>query len=42
MDQQGVPLRKTYKYQLMPTPAEAEALEVVLSRCRTLYNCALE
>jgi putative transposase len=35
-------VRKTFKYQLMPTPEQAQALEVVLSRCRTLYNCALE
>jgi putative transposase len=26
----------------MPTPKQEQALEVVLSRCRTLYNCALE
>ncbi|WIG61758.1 MAG: Mobile element protein [Ktedonobacterales bacterium] len=35
-------VRKTFKYQLMPTPAQAQALETVLSRCRTLYNIALE
>jgi putative transposase len=40
MEQQGV--RKTYKYWLMPTPAQAQALELVLVRCRTLYNVALE
>jgi putative transposase len=35
-------VRKTYKYKLAPTPAQARALEVVLSCCRTLYNAALE
>jgi putative transposase len=34
--------RKTYKYRLDPTPMQAQALELVLSRCRTLYNTALE
>src|SRR5258708_3732219 len=38
----GDTVRKTFKYQLTPTPAQAQALEVVLSRCRTLYNIALE
>jgi putative transposase len=38
----GDTVRKTFKYQLTPTPAQAQALEVVLSRCRTLYNVALE
>jgi putative transposase len=40
MEQQSV--RKTFKYTLSPTPAQQQALEVVLSRCRTLYNTALE
>src|SRR5689334_8573224 len=35
-------VHKTYEYQLMPTPGQARALEVVLWRCRTLYNIALE
>jgi putative transposase len=35
-------VRKTSKYKLMPTPNQAPALETVLLRCRTLYNCALE
>jgi len=35
-------VRKTFKYRLMPTPDQAQTLEWVLSRCRTLYNCALE
>jgi putative transposase len=34
--------RKTYKYKLTPTPLQAQALETVLARCRTLYNVALE
>ena len=40
MEQQTV--HKSFKYKLMPTPKQEEALELVLSRCRTLYNCALE
>ena len=40
MEQYSV--RNTYQYQLMPTPQHEQALETVLSRCRTLYNCALE
>jgi putative transposase len=40
MEQPSV--RKTYKYKLKPTPAQQRALETVLLRCRTLYNCALE
>jgi len=35
-------LAKTFKYRLVPTPEQAQALELVLSRCRMLYNCALE
>jgi putative transposase len=35
-------MRKTFTYRLMPTPDQAQALAVVLSCCRTLYNCALE
>jgi putative transposase len=35
-------LRKIYKYRLKPTPEQERALELVLWRCRTLYNTALE
>jgi putative transposase len=35
-------VHKTYKYKLKPTPAPEQALEAVLSRCRTPYNAALE
>jgi putative transposase len=35
-------LRKTYQYKLIPTPQQAHALELTVSRCRTLYNFALE
>jgi putative transposase len=35
-------VRKTYKYKLMPTPEQEQALEGVLWRCRTLYNTVLE
>jgi putative transposase len=34
--------RKTYKEKLQPTPPQEQALELVLWRCRTLYNAALE
>jgi putative transposase len=40
MEPQSV--RKTYKYRLQPTPAQARTLETVLARCRALYNVALE
>ncbi|HKW22157.1 MAG TPA: transposase [Ktedonobacterales bacterium] len=42
MEQQSSGVRKTYKYRLIPTPAQEQALESVLSRCRMLYNVALE
>ena len=35
-------LRSTYKYKLKPTPEQVRGLEVVLWRCRALYNTALE
>jgi putative transposase len=35
-------VRKTYKYKLHPTPAQAKAMEQVLWRCRELYNAGLE
>jgi len=38
----GGSLRKTCTYRLTPTPAEAQALEVVFSSGRTLYHVALE
>ena len=33
---------KAYQEQLRPTPAQEQALEEVLWRCRMLYNVALE
>jgi putative transposase len=43
MEQHSIPtIRKTFKYKLMPTPRQERVLELVLSRCRMLYNCALE
>src|SRR5713101_3319717 len=33
---------KTYKYKLKTTPQQEQALELVLVRCRTLYNVALQ
>jgi putative transposase len=41
MEQQSG-VRKTYKSKLTPTPVQAQALETVLARCRSLYNVALE
>jgi putative transposase len=35
-------VRKTFKEQLRPTPAQARALDEVLWQCRELYNTALE
>jgi len=35
-------VRKTFKEKLRPTPEQERALDVVLWRCRTLYNVALE
>jgi putative transposase len=40
MEQQN--LRKTYQYKLNPTLEQEQALVRALSRCRTLYNVALE
>src|SRR5271165_6971195 len=35
-------VRKTFKEKLRPTPIQERQLDVVLWRCRTLYNVALE
>jgi hypothetical protein len=40
MDQRRV--RKTLKYRLKPTPGQEQSLELVVRRCCTLYNTALE
>jgi putative transposase len=40
MEQQSV--RKTYNYRLNPTLAQEQRLDIILLRCRTLYNVALE
>jgi putative transposase len=37
-----VTVRKTFKYKLAPTPNQIQALELVLRRCRMLYNTAVE
>jgi putative transposase len=42
MEQQSDSACKTFKYKLMPTPEQAQALERVLWHCRTLYNTALD
>ena len=33
--------RKTFKYQLIPTPVQEWTLETVVRRCRELYNAGL-
>jgi putative transposase len=35
-------VRKTFKYKLMPTSEQEQAMEQVLWRCRELYNAGLE
>ena len=40
MNEQTV--RKTFKYKLWPTSAQAQALGTVLRRCREVYNAGLE
>jgi hypothetical protein len=43
MEQQGArTLHKTFKYKLLPTPEQAQALESVVWRCRELYNAGVE
>jgi putative transposase len=42
MEQQSGSIRKTFKYQLKPTPDQDRALESVLWHCRMLYHMALE
>ena len=42
MEQQRGSVHKTYKYRLVPTPAQVQVLEMVLARCRIRYNVALE
>jgi putative transposase len=34
-------VRKTFKYQLQPTPEQEQAMAFVVRRCRELYNAAL-
>ena len=34
--------RKTFKYKLLPTPAQERTLAFVVRRCRELYNAALQ
>jgi hypothetical protein len=40
MDMDEQRLRKTFKYQLMPTPEQERTLEIVVWRCRELYTLA--
>jgi putative transposase len=40
MEQQRA--RKTFKYKLLPTPEQEQALAIVVWRCRELYNAGLE
>jgi putative transposase len=38
----GLTTRKTFKYKVQPTPAQAAQLEATLRVCRELYNAALQ
>jgi putative transposase len=38
----AAPTRKTFKYKLQPTPAQAAQLAATLRVCRELYNAALQ
>jgi hypothetical protein len=40
MDQQRV--RKAFKYQLLPTPEQEQAMASVVWRCRELYTAGLQ
>ncbi len=42
MSETAASVRKTFKYRLMPTPAQEQALGTTLWRCRELYNAGLE
>jgi putative transposase len=39
---EAAPTRKTFKYKLQPTPAQATQLDAALRVCRELYNAALQ
>jgi putative transposase len=42
MEEQSGSVRKTYKYKLVPTPAQEQVLATVVWRCRELYNAGLQ
>jgi putative transposase len=42
MEEQHDSVRKTFKYQLMPTPEQERTLGMVVWRCRELYNAGLQ
>jgi putative transposase len=42
MEEQRVRTRKTFTYQLIPTPAQEQTLETVVWRCRGLYRAGLQ
>jgi putative transposase len=42
MEQQHASVRKTFTYQLLPTPAQQRTLATVVWRCRELYNAGLQ
>src|SRR5262249_49196918 len=42
LNEQGVRLRKTFKYKLKPTAEQEQALEFVVRRCRELYNAGIK
>jgi putative transposase len=42
LNEQGIYMRKTFKYKLKPTAEQEQAMEFVVRRCCELYNAALE
>jgi putative transposase len=42
MEEQRGSVRKTFKYKLLPTPEQEQALATVVWRCRELYNAGLQ
>src|SRR6516162_4180919 len=41
-EQPTVTVRKTYKYQLVPTAEQEQTMAFVVRRCRELYNAGLQ
>jgi hypothetical protein len=42
MEQQRASVRKTFTYQLVPTPEQEQALATVVWHCRELHNAGLQ